>query len=412
MTRRHRDQRGQSLVLAALLITALTGFVGLAVDGGEAANEQQIVRSAADGAALAGLYAIANGSATTAATTLAQQVLIAVPLPIADLTMSYLDAGGSPTIVTANVVTVRAVVADTHTTFFLRALGVPNLLLTATAEAKRGGSGGAAAACAVCLMGATGTTLSERNSASMTITGGPLNVNSNGVSAIDQDNGAALTAPSITVVGGVLKGTGTITPSPVTSSAAILDPFAAIPVPALVGAAANFTAPAGTSALAPGVYSTVTVNAGSTLTFSPGTFVILTELNVNRGAVNGGGVTLYLGCAAYPTPCAVGASGAFINVASGSLTLAPPAAGTYAGLTVFADRNNIATDTFAGSAVTVTGTWYSVLEPLVDATNADSISFGQLVIASISMPNASIFTANRSATTSYGTGAATIGLTL
>jgi len=325
---RHRRQGGQSLVLAALLIPALTGFVGLAVDGGEAANEQQIVRSAADGAALAGLYAIANGSATTAATTLAQQLLVAVPLPIADLTMSYLDAGGSPTIVTANVVTVRAVVADSHTTFFLRALGVPNLLLTATAEAKGGGSGGAAAACAVCLMGATGTTLSERNSASMTITGGPLNVNSNGVSAIDQDNGAALTAPSITVVGGVLKGTGTITPSPVTSSAAILDPFAAIPVPALVGAAANFTAPAGTSALAPGVYSTVTVNAGSTLTFSPGTFVILTELNVNRGAVNGGGVTLYLGCAAYPTPCAVGASGAFINVASGSLTLAPPAAGT------------------------------------------------------------------------------------
>src|SRR6202030_4123460 len=60
--KRGRRECGQSLVLAALLITALTGFVGLAVDGGEAANEQQIVRSAADGAALAGAYSIGKGS--------------------------------------------------------------------------------------------------------------------------------------------------------------------------------------------------------------------------------------------------------------------------------------------------------------------------------------------------------------
>ena len=131
-------------MLAALLITALTGFVGLAVDGGEAANEQQVVRSAADGAALAGIYAISKGATTVAATTLAQQVLVAVPLPIADLTMSYLDAGGTPTVVTASVATVRAVVADSHTTYFLRALGVPTLLLTATAEAKSQGVVGVA----------------------------------------------------------------------------------------------------------------------------------------------------------------------------------------------------------------------------------------------------------------------------
>jgi len=408
---RRRGQRGQSLVLAALLVTVLTGFVGLVVDGGEAANEQQIVRSAADGAALAGNYAIVKGSTTAAATTLAQQVLVAVPLPTGDLTMSYLDAAGTSTAVAASVVTVRAVVADSHPTYFLRALGVPTLLLTATAEAKIGSSG-TPAACAVCLMGPAGTTLTERNSAAITITGGPLQVNSSGASAINQSNGASLTAPSITVVGGVVKGTGTITPVPVTGSAVIPDPLSAIPVPVVAGVATNFTAPAGASALAPGVYNTVTVNSGSTLTLSAGTFVIRTQLNVNGGTVNGAGVTIYLGCAAYPAACAVGASGGFISGLGGSLTLSPPAAGTYAGLTVFADRNNVATNTFSTSTVNVTGTWYSVLQPLADTTNSDSITFGQLVIASLSLPNASIFTASRSATTSYGTGSASLGLTL
>jgi LysM repeat protein len=409
---RRGGQRGQSLVLAALLITALTGFVGLVVDGGEAANEQQIVRAAADGAALAGFYAIAKGSATTAATTLAQQVLVAVPLPSSDLTMSYLDSGGSPTAVTASVVTVQAVVADRHQTYFLGALGVPNLLLSATAEAKMGTPAGVAATCAVCLMGAAGTTLTEKNNATMTIIGGPLQVNSNGVPALLQNNGStSLTAPSIIVVGTVQKGTGTITPTPVSGSA-IVDPFSAITVPSVAGAASSFTAPGGSSTLAPGVYSTITVNAGSTLTLNAGTFVIETQLNVNGGTVNGAGVTLYLGCSAYPTACTVGQSGGLINASAGSLTLSPPTAATYAGLTVFADRNNIATDTFSTSTVNVTGTWYSLRQPVTDTTNADTISFGQLVIASLTMPNSSSFTASRSATQSYGTVPSTIGLSL
>ena len=406
---RKRGQRGQSLVLAALLITALTGFVGLAVDGGEAANEQQIVRGAADGAALAGAYSIRKGSTIAAATTLAGQVLVAVPLPAGDLTMTYLDSGGIATAVAASVATVRAVVVDNHTTYFIRTLGVPTLQLTARAEANA--LGGAPAACAVCVMNPAGTTLNEHNGADMTITGGPLQVNSSGGSALTQSNNATLTAPSIAVVGGVNQGNGTITPSPVTGGSAIADPLAAIAVPAVAGVATNFTAPGGASALAPGVYGTVTVNAGSTLTLNPGTFVIRVRLNVNGGTVIGTGVTIYLGCALYPTACAVGASGGFISLSGGSLTLSPPTTGAYAGLTVFGDRNNIAANTFASSpTVNVAGTWYTLHQPLTDSTNGDSISFSQLVIATLTMPNNSTFSASRSATTSYGTGAA--GLTL
>ncbi len=412
---RRSGQRGQSLVLAALLITALTGFVGLAVDGGEAANEQQIVRSSADGAALAGAYSIGKGSTIAAATTLAGQVLVAVPLPAGDLTMSYLDSSGIVTALPASVAKVRAVVADNHTTYFLKALGVPTLQLTATAEASIGGAPGVPAACGMCVMAAGGTTLTALRASTLTVTGGLLQVNSSGGTAVNQSTQSSITAPSVVVVGGVQQqGNGSITPNPV-AGAAIPDPLAAIPVPAVAGVATNVTAPAGSSALAPGVYGTVTVNAGSTLTLNPGIFAIRVRLNVNGGTVIGTGVTIYLGCAAYPTACPVSTSGAFISVSTaGRLTLSPPPSGTYAGLTVFADRNNIATNTFSASTVNVSGTWYTLLQRLTDTTNSDTLSFGQLVIASISMPIGSNWTVSRSATTSYGTGGGggSTGLTL
>jgi hypothetical protein len=259
-------------------------------------------------------------------------------------------------------------------------------------------------------MAAGGTGLTEVASGSITITGGPLQVNSS-ATAINQGNLASLTAPSITVVGAVVQGSGTITPAPVVGSA-LADPLAAIPVPAVAGAATAYTAPAGASALAPGVYSTITVNAGSTLTLNPGTFVITTRLNASGGTVNGAGVTLYLACPVYPAACAVGASGGFISGNLGTLTLSPPASGTYAGLTVFADRNNRAGNTFNQTTLNVTGTWYTLLESLTETHVSDQGHFGQLVIASLSTPNSTVFTAARSAASSYGSGGGSTGLTL
>jgi Putative Flp pilus-assembly TadE/G-like len=413
VTSRHRPQHGQSLVLAALLITALTGLVGLAVDGGEAANEQQIVRSAADGAALAGAYSISKGSTLAAATTMAGQVLAAVPLLAGDLVMTYLDSAGSVTAVPASVAKVRAVVTDNHPTYFLKALGVATLRLAATAESSAGGGAvGTPAACAVCVMTGTGTTLYEWDNASMTISGGPLQVNSNGGSALTQQDGATLTAPSIVVVGGVNQGNGTITPAP-TGGSAIPDPLAAIVTPVVAGVATNFTAPAGASALAPGVYATVTVNTGSVLTLNPGTFVITTQLKVNGGTVIGAGVTIFEACTTYPTACGSGVAGGNISVTSGTLTLSPPASGTYFGLTVFADRNDTSWNSFSASTVNVSGTWYTLTDPLVDFNTGDHLSFGQLIIATIFVTNDMVFTATRSATQSYGTGGGgTLKLTL
>ena len=408
---RQRGQRGQSLVLAAILITVLIGFTGLVVDGGEASAEQEAVRGAADASALAGVYSLSKGSTTVAATTYAGQLLTAATLPAGDLAMTYLDAGNAPTAVAASVRTVRAVVTDDHSTFFLGALGISTIRLTATAEAAT--SGAPSAACAICVMAASGTTLDAGNVGTLTVTGGPVIVDSAAAIAIDMGANARLSAPSTTIAtgGSYRLGAGaSITPLPVGGSA-VSDPFPSLPAPAVAGAAAAFTAPPGASALAPGVYSTISVPAGATLTLNPGTFVITTRLSITGGTVAGAGVTLYTACAVYPAACAMGGTGGSVTMTSGSLTLSPPASGTYSGLTLFADRANIAGSTFSQSTVRVTGTWYALLGPLSDAHSGDTIAFGQLIVATLSMPNGVNFTAARSSAQSYGGGGGYVGLT-
>lgn len=408
---RERRQRGQSLVLAAILITVLIGFTGLVVDGGEASAEQEAVRGAADAAALAGVYSLARGSTTVAATTYAGQVLTAATLPAGDLAMTYLDAGNAPTSVAATVHTVRAVVTDDHSTFFLGALGISTIRVTATAEAVT--SVGGAAACAICLMAVAGTALAAGNGGTLTVTGGPVVVDSTSATAVDMGNSASMSAPSTTIATGGsyrLAAGATITPLPVSGSA-VSDPFPALSAPVVAGVGAAYTAPIGASALAPGVYSTIAVPAGATLTLNAGTFVLTTRLSITGGTVTGSGVTLYMACATYPTACAVGGSGGSVSMTSGSLTLSPPTSGTFAGLTLFADRANVASSSFSQSTVSVSGTWYALLGPLSDTHPGDTIAFGQLVVVTLSTPNSVLFTANRSNTLSYGSGSGYLGLT-
>jgi hypothetical protein len=178
----------------------------------------------------------------------------------------------------------------------------------------------------------------------------------------------------------------------------------------VAGAATAYTAPLGSSTLAPGVYSTITVPAGANLTLNVGTFVVTTGLAI-AGTLNGSGVTIFLACSGYPTPCASGASGGLFNVTSGAVTLSPPSSGTYAGLTVFADRNNRASNSFSTAAVNVGGTWYTLLMNLLQSHAGDTLTFGQMLVAGLLVSNTTIFSVNEVLGSSYG-GAAGGGLSL
>ncbi|MEP7105528.1 MAG: hypothetical protein ABI838_06760, partial [Chloroflexota bacterium] len=318
--RARRRQGGQILVLVSLLFAVLAGFLGLVIDGGGVAAEQQLVRNAADGAALAGGYAVFRQAATTAAaTTAAQKAVLADGLPSADLAMAYLDAGGVATTTTTLVRTVRATVTDTRATMFLRVLGVASTQVVAVAQVAT-----SPLACALCAMSASATGIVLGGSATVTVTGAPLIVNSTASPNMNIGNKGAVTAPSILQAGGPPSGTGTITPAPV-SGGPVADPYASAQVPSVAGSPVAYTAPSGTPSIAPGVYSQITVATGAALTLTPGVYVLTGPVNLSgSGSISGTGVMLYLACATYPTPCAAGGAGALLNLTGGGLTLSPP----------------------------------------------------------------------------------------
>lgn len=186
-----RGQTGQTLFLVAILSGVLAGFVGLVIDGGQVVAQQQLARSAADGAALAGAYAIARqGASLPAATSLARQVVSQDGLPVADLTLTYLDSTGAVTANAASTANVRAVVTDARSTYFISVLGIRSVQVSATAQASTG-------PCAMCVMPASRTSLTIGASSTGTVTGAPLVVNSTASPNIQLNSSAALSAPSI-----------------------------------------------------------------------------------------------------------------------------------------------------------------------------------------------------------------------
>ncbi len=61
-TKHHSSQRGQVLILVALLLVVLIGFVGLAIDSGRTYGVKAKLNSAVDAAAIAGARALAQGA--------------------------------------------------------------------------------------------------------------------------------------------------------------------------------------------------------------------------------------------------------------------------------------------------------------------------------------------------------------
>jgi hypothetical protein len=99
------------------------------------------------------------------------------------------------------------------------------------------------------------------------------------------------------------------------------------------------------STLNPGIYSSITVEDFATATFRPGVYVFRGSdgLTIRDNArVVGNGVTIYLACSGYPTPCS-GSGSRFRLEDNGRFQANPPLTGDYAGLSIFADRGNTRT---------------------------------------------------------------------
>jgi hypothetical protein len=205
--------------------------------------------------------------------------------------------------------------------------------------------------------------------------------------------------------------TGTITPAAVLGSA-VADPHPSAPSPSVGGSAVAYTAPAGNPSILPGVYSTITVGSTSDLTLGAGVYVLTGSINLSGGSITGSGVMIYLACSGYPTACPAAGSGATFNLTGGSLTLSPPTSGTYAGMTVFADRNNGASSSFSNTSVSITGTWYGIRMALVNTNPGDTLNFGEIDAAAVTVADSSTLTVAYVQSQSYGGSSGTGPLSL
>lgn len=212
--------------------------------------------------------------------------------------------------------------------------------------------------CGLCTLGSSGTTINVSSNASLSVAAAIVS-NSSSATAIAATSNATVTSSgsssAIELPGGMSCTSNAVcTPSTVTNTSAISDPYSALPVPAVTGNLGAFSCGGNSSCNAsPGVYTSFSASSNSHVSMSSGVYVVeggLMSISSNA-VVTGSGVMLYLTCSGYTStntsPCTAGTmstscASPSLGLSIGSnaeLNITPPTSGSYKGLGVFYDRN-------------------------------------------------------------------------
>ncbi|SDF83373.1 Tad domain-containing protein [Terriglobus roseus] len=306
-----RDDSGQVLVVAALCMVVLIGFLGLAVDIGAVRHEQRRLQNAADATALAAALEVrVCGSTSNCGTmqTAVQKAMVENGYSGATLITQCASAGtgltvmvNNPTCIVTNTMTsgsttlnrlnyVETQVSETAPLYFSRIFGFTGFSLKARAQAARGIGG----PCLYALNPTDSGTLNVAVGLGFRANCGVV-VESSSPSSVNCLVGLGVTAPYVQVspTGGgaslLCLGNTRVTQAPLPVPA---DPLAYLPAPAQPNAPCGKTtgspytgAPGPVTILPilanitfnPGVYCggiTITASVGSTITFNPGTYII------------------------------------------------------------------------------------------------------------------------------------------
>jgi len=226
-----RDESGQMLILTALSLVALLGFMALAIDVGVLFRARRNLQIAADSAAMAGavdyLYNASTSSAATAASNAAAANGVttsytvaantACPDPTQNCVVVNIPATG-PT--GTEPFAVEAQVSMPNPTFFMRMFGRSNMVVGARAVAASPTVG---TAC-VWAMSTSGPGLKLQGSYDIEAPGCGVYVNSTSGNALDViGNGGTVNAKFVDVVGGN-SGNHTTGPTPDTTNSPPMTP--------------------------------------------------------------------------------------------------------------------------------------------------------------------------------------------
>jgi len=240
--------------------------------------------------------------------------------------------------------------------------------------------------CNLCVLAPTGTSLILNGTGNVSTGSANAVVDSSGTPAVSVTSSGGLQAASVGVVGTVsTPSTGKVS-NLTTGITAVADPLALLPTPTVtVPVSVPSVTLTGTTSqtISPGVYASISVSGGASLTMNAGTYVILQQFSTAGTAkVTASAVSLYLACSAYPTPCASNQAGASLHLAStGTFSLTAPVASCSPFLIV-SDRNNTSPIVITGTASDrFVGVVYAKSAPLtVTALNSTFTMGSQLVV--------------------------------
>jgi hypothetical protein len=335
MMRLWTEEDGQALVVVALSVSLLLGFVALAVDVGMLFRAKRNVQIAADAAAVAAAldfkYNQSVPSAMIAANAATRMNGYANGSNGVRVILSTPPADGSNTVCQTCA---EVQVSVPNPTTFMSMFGFGSINVAARAVA-----GPVRAENSVYLLG--GSDPAFNNSGSITLVNGGLIDNSGTADAFT--NAGTVSATLVGVVGGA-SGGGTSTPAPVLGILPSGDPLnrTAPQIPAVCAAALT----AGSAN--PGCYNGISIAGGATVTLTPGLYVINGPFSLGAlSTLTGTGVTIYLNNTT-TNPITIDPTA--------TMTLSAPTSGTWNGILFFGSS----TGTFA-----LTGTAGSNLQGII-----------------------------------------------
>jgi len=341
-----KQESGNILTLVAVSMGVLGGFIGLALDAGNAIVQQRAAQTAADAAALGGVreadWAVNDGTTITKAA------------QTASANNGFKDGSNGVTVTVnngpasgphaANANYVEVIVQKSVPTTFMALLNQKSITIKARAVAGPGANAGC-----VYTLGTTGNGIDNTGTSAINLTHCTIYDDSaDSTKGITSSGGGSITATSINVVGGY-SGGGSFTPTPTTGVMPVGDPLAYLPaptVPATCGAAQSFQS--GSNSLSPGCYSGLSLSSSAALSLSPGVYVVNGNFSITGSAsMSGSGITFYV-------------TGTTKLAGSGTLNISAPTSGTYNGIIYFQSRTDSNSASFTGgSGSTVGGIFYA-----------------------------------------------------
>ena len=334
-TRSERHNQGQIIVSAALLLTVLVSFMGLAVDVGYMVDYRRRMTAAADGAAVAAAWEVKRNSNADAVAVARQAATangfthgtngITVKVNRPPLSGDYVGKKRY----------VEVLINQPRPTFFLRVLNIKST--TVAARAVAGSEEGIG--CIYVLDQKADQAFVASGAASVNAPTCSIYVNSTSSRAMVVSGGACVTAQSINITG-----SGSVlcaNPNPHVRVPPVADPFANLQAPPVTGCAAN-AKPVSISGrkttLSPGIYcGGIVITGGANVTFKPGLYRIKNGLTISASAASGTGVTFYIDSGATT-----------ISGGSSVVKFSAPTSGPWEGILFFQNRANAWQATFSG----------------------------------------------------------------